>query len=44
MDLMPPPLVLDSSKFIISPMPGAVFSVKVKVGDVVCFAHLNYLI
>lgn len=35
MDLMPPPLVLDSAKFITSPMPGAVFSVKVKPGDVV---------
>lgn len=35
MDLMPPPVTLDSSKFIISPMPGAVFSIKVKEGDVV---------
>jgi biotin carboxyl carrier protein len=34
-EFMPPPFEIDSAKFIISPMPGQVFSVKVQVGDVV---------
>jgi len=33
LDRMPPPRVVDTSRYIVSPMPGAVFSVAVAVGD-----------